>query len=74
MTDMKITRRIHNELGMQRWNATFKRRVMEKLCLDRTYVVGPNDIRAMDLVHDDRVCTYYVAAWIDERMAGLGCS
>ena len=50
--DMKKTRRIYNELGLQLRNKTPKRRVKAKLRDDRAEAVGPNDVWAMDFVHD----------------------
>ena len=49
---MKKTRRIYNELGLQLRNKHPKRRVKAKLREDRTEAVGPNDVWAMDFVHD----------------------
>jgi len=48
----KKTYRIYKELGMQLRNKTPKRRVKAKLREDRTEAVGPNDVWAMDFVHD----------------------
>ena len=50
--NMKKTRRIYNELGLQLRNKHPKRRVKAKLREDRQEAVGPNDIWAMDFVHD----------------------
>ena len=50
--NQKRTRRIHSELGMQLRNKTPKRRVRAKLREDRQEAVGPNDVWAMDFVHD----------------------
>jgi putative transposase len=50
--NMKKTRRIYNELGLQLRNKHPKRRVKAKLCEDRQEAVGPNDVWAMDSVHD----------------------
>ena len=52
MINQKKTQRIYSELGMQLRNKTPKRRVKAKLQDDRTEAVGPNDIWAMDFVHD----------------------
>ena len=52
MINQKKTRRIYSELGMQLRNKTPKRRVKAKLREDRTEAIGPNDIWAMDFVHD----------------------
>jgi putative transposase len=46
------TRRICNELGLQLRNKHPKRRVKAKLREDRQDAAGPNDVRAMDFVHD----------------------
>jgi putative transposase len=43
---------IYKELGMQLRNKTPKRRVKAKLRDDRAEAVGPNDVWAMDFVHD----------------------
>ena len=50
--NQKRTRRIYSELGMQLRNKTPKRRVKAKLREDRQEAVGPNDVWAMDFVHD----------------------
>ena len=50
--NMKKTRRIYNELGLQLRNKHPKRRVKAKLRDDRQEAVGPNDVWAMDFVHD----------------------
>ena len=50
--NMKRTRRIYNELGLQLRNRHPKRRVKAKLREDRQDAVGPNDVWAMDFVHD----------------------
>jgi putative transposase len=52
MINMKKTRRIYNELGLQLRNKHPKRRVKAKLREDRQVAVGPNDVWAMDFVHD----------------------
>ncbi len=52
MISMKKTRRIHNELGLQLRNKHPKQRVKAKLREDRQAAVGPNDVWAMDFVHD----------------------
>jgi putative transposase len=49
---MKKTRRIYSELGLQLRNKHPKRRVKAKLREDRQAAVGPNDVWAMDFVHD----------------------
>ena len=48
----KKTYRIYKELGMQLRNKTPKRRVKAKLREDRKDALGPNDVWAMDFVHD----------------------
>jgi putative transposase len=48
----KKTYRIYKELGMQLRNKTPKRRVKAKLREDRKDAVAPNDVWAMDFVHD----------------------
>ena len=50
--NQKKTYRIYRELGMQLRNKTPKRRVKAKLREDRTEAIGPNDVWAMDFVHD----------------------
>ncbi len=50
--NQKKTYRIYKELGMQLRNKTPKRRVKAKLREDRTEAVSPNDVWAMDFVHD----------------------
>ncbi len=50
--NMKKTRRIYSELGLQLRNKHPKRRVKAKLRDDRQEAVGPNDVCAMDFVHD----------------------
>ena len=50
--NMKKTRRIYSELGLQLRNKHPKRRVKAKLRDDRQEAVGPNDVWAMDFVHD----------------------
>jgi len=50
--NIKKTYRIYREMGMQLRNKTPKRRVKAKLCDDRQVAVGPNDVWAMDFVHD----------------------
>lgn len=52
MINMKKTRRIYNELGLQLRNKHPKRRVKAKLREDRQEAVEPNDGWAMDFVHD----------------------
>jgi putative transposase len=48
----KKTRRIYKELGMQLRNKSPKRRVKAKLRDDRQTANGPNEVWAMDFVHD----------------------
>jgi putative transposase len=50
--NIKKVYRIYRELGMQLRNKTPKRRVKAKLREDRAEAVGPNDVWAMDFVHD----------------------
>lgn len=50
--NIKKTRRIYNEMGLQLRNKHSKRRVKAKLRDDRVEAVGPNDVWAMDFVHD----------------------
>ena len=50
--NIKKTRRIYNELGLQLRNKNPKRRVKAKLRDDRQEAVGPNDVWAMDFVHN----------------------
>lgn len=50
--NMKKTRRLYNELGLQLRNKNPKRRVKAKLREDRQKATGPNDVWAMDFVHD----------------------
>lgn len=48
----KKTYRVYKELGMQLRNKTPKRRVKAKLREDREEAVYPNDVWAIDFVHD----------------------
>ncbi|GAB4073137.1 hypothetical protein GCM10028812_52870 [Ancylobacter sonchi] len=50
--NQKRTRRIYNELGLQLRNKTPKRRVKAKLREDRVPATRPNDVWAIDFVHD----------------------
>jgi len=50
--NIKRTYRIYRDLGLQLRNKTPKRRVKAKLREDRQMAVGPNDVWAMDFVHD----------------------
>ena len=50
--NIKKTRRIYNELALQLRNKNPKRRVKAKLRDDRQEAVGPNEVGAMDFVHD----------------------
>lgn len=52
--NMKKTRRIYNELGLQLRNKHPKRRVKAKLREDRQEAVGPNEVWAMDPRHGPR--------------------
>jgi putative transposase len=50
--NMKKTRRSYNELGLQLRNKHPKRRVKANLREDRQEAVRPNDVWALDFVHD----------------------
>lgn len=50
--NVKKTRRIYRESGLQLRNQRPKRRVKAKLPDDRQAAVGPNDVWAMDFVHN----------------------
>lgn len=50
--NVKKTRRIYNELGLQLRSEHPKRRVKAKLREDRQEAAGPNEGWAMDFVHD----------------------
>ena len=50
--NMIKTRRIYNEFGLQLRNNHPKRRVKARLKDDRQEAVGPNEVWAMDFVHD----------------------
>jgi len=50
--NVKRTHRIYNELGLQLRNKAPKRRVKAKLREDRAPATRPNDVWAMDFVHD----------------------
>lgn len=50
--NMKKTRRMYGELGLQLRNKRPKRRVKAKLRDDRQVATGPNDVWAMDFVQD----------------------
>lgn len=52
--NLKKTRRIYRELGLQLRNKTPKRRVKAKLREDRRDATRPNETWAMDFVHDQR--------------------
>jgi putative transposase len=52
MINMKKTRRIYNELRLQLRNKYPKRRVKAKLREDRQEAGQPNEVWAMDFVHD----------------------
>ena len=64
--NMKKTRRIYSELGLQLRNKTPKRRVKAKLRDDRQPATRPNEIWAMDFVHD-QLATGQEAARADRR-------
>lgn len=49
---MKKARRIYRELGLQLRNKHPKRRMKAKLREDRQEAAGPNEVWAMDFVHD----------------------
>ncbi|MGZ2487220.1 hypothetical protein ACVITL_005805 [Rhizobium pisi] len=51
-TNIKRTYRIYRDLGLQLENKTPKRRVKAQRREDRQMAVGPNDVWAMDFVHD----------------------
>ncbi len=48
----KRTYRLYKELGLQLRNKTPKRKVKAKLREDRQPAIGPNDVWAMDFLHD----------------------
>ena len=50
--NIKRTYRLYNEMGLQLRNKTPKRRVRAKLRDDRAPATRPNDVWAMDFVHD----------------------
>lgn len=50
--NVKRIRRLYREMGLQLRNKTPKRRVKAKLRGDRTTATAPNEIWAMDFVHD----------------------
>lgn len=50
--NMKKTRRIYKELGLQLRHKHPRRRMKAKLRVDRQEAVGPNEVWAMDFVHD----------------------
>ncbi len=50
--NIKKVYRIYTELGLQLRNTTTKRRIKAKLRDDRAEAAGPNDVGAMDFVHD----------------------
>ncbi|MBJ2152631.1 IS3 family transposase, partial [Paracoccus sp. IB05] len=50
--NIRKTRRIYNELGLQLRNRHPKRRVKARLREDRKEAAGPNEVWAMDFVHD----------------------
>ncbi|WWA46758.1 IS3 family transposase [Pelagerythrobacter marensis] len=52
VVNMKKVYRLYRELDLQLRNKTPKRRVKAKLREDRTMAIRPNDVWAMDFVHD----------------------
>ena len=52
MINVKRVYRLYREMGLQLRNKTPKRRVKAKLCDDRQEAIGPNEVWAMDFVHD----------------------
>lgn len=50
--NMKKSRRTYNELGLQLGNKTPKRQVKAELRADHQEAIGPNDVWAMEFVHD----------------------
>ncbi|SHN64963.1 putative transposase [Erythrobacter sanguineus] len=52
VVNAKKVYRLHRELGLQLHNKTPKRRVKAKLREDRAPAIRPNDVWAMDFVHD----------------------
>jgi putative transposase len=52
LINLKRTRRIYRELGLQLRNKSPKRRVKAKLRDDRKVATRPNETWAMDFVHD----------------------
>ncbi|MCL9998660.1 MAG: IS3 family transposase [Erythrobacter sp.] len=52
VVNAKKVYRLYKELGLQLRNKTPKRRVKAKLREDRTPAIRPNDVWAMDFVHD----------------------
>lgn len=52
VVNAKKVYRLYKELGLQLRNKTPKRRVKAKLREDRAPAVRPNDVWAMDFVHD----------------------
>ena len=52
LVNMKKVYRLYRELGLQLRNKTPKRRVKAKLREDRAPAICPNDVWAMDFVHD----------------------
>lgn len=52
MINVKRTYRLYSELGLQLYNKTPKRRVKAKLWEDRCPASQPNEVWAMDFVHD----------------------
>ena len=52
MINVKRVYRLYREMGLQLRNKTPKRRVKAKLREDRDEAAGPNEVWAMDFVHD----------------------
>lgn len=52
LVNQKRVRRLYNEMGLQLRNKSPKRRVQAKLREGRMAASGPNDVWAMDFVHD----------------------
>lgn len=59
--NLKKVYRLHRELGRQLRNKTPKRRVRAKLREDRAPAIRPNDVWAMDCLHDHVIATLEMA-------------
>lgn len=57
----KRSYRLYKELGLQLRNKTPKRRVKAKLREDRSPAAKPNDVWAMDFIHDQLDGSKYLA-------------